>query len=400
MLPRIVMVSNYINHHQLPFCNAMYGRLGDNFIFIQTEPMEEERVRMGWQIREEDVPYLRLSYSDREEAMRLIMDCDLLLAGWTEAEQMFRPRLKAGRLTLRVSERIYREGRWKFISPRGLIRKYMDHTRFRNSPAYLLCNGSYVAGDFNLIGAYPGKKYRFGYFPETRVFEDESELWEKKGIFNRVKIEHPEELPLTPPILYDRPFEIVWAGRFMELKHPEYMIKLAADLVRAGFRFHIHMIGDGELKSRMEEYAEAELVAEYITMYGYKSPEEVRDIMENCHIHVFTSNRLEGWGAVVNEGMNAGLAEVVSGEAGCADYLIEDGVNGLIYRKDRYEDMRDRVISLMEDPEYMFRLGKAAYKTIVTEWNAETAADRVIAFYEGHTNGRIDIPASGPMSEA
>ena len=79
-------------------------------------------------------------------------------------------------------------------------------------------------------------------------------------------------------------FEIVWAGRFMELKHPEYMIRLAADLVRAGFRFHIHMIGDGELKNRMEEYAEAELVAEYITMYGYKSPEEVRDIMENCDI--------------------------------------------------------------------------------------------------------------------
>ncbi len=205
---------------------------------------------------------------------------------------------------------------------------------------------------------------------------------------------------MTPPILHDRTFEIVWAGRFMELKHPEYMIRLAADLVRAGFRFHIHMIGDGELKSRMEEYAEAELVAEYITMYGYKSPEEVRDIMENCHIHVFTSNRLEGWGAVVNEGMNAGLAEVVSGEAGCADYLIEDRVNGLIYRKDRYEDMRDRVISLLEAPEYMMKLGKAAYKTVVTEWNAETAADRVIAFYEGYTNGRIDVPASGPMSEA
>ena len=45
----VVFVSNYINHHQIPFCNAMDRLLQGNFTFVQTEPMEEERVRMGWQ---------------------------------------------------------------------------------------------------------------------------------------------------------------------------------------------------------------------------------------------------------------------------------------------------------------------------------------------------------------
>lgn len=45
---KTVFVSNYINHHQIPFCNAMYAKLGDDFTFIQMEPMEEERIRMGW----------------------------------------------------------------------------------------------------------------------------------------------------------------------------------------------------------------------------------------------------------------------------------------------------------------------------------------------------------------
>ena len=40
-------VSNYINHHQLPFCEALYKRLGKGFVFIQTMPMEAERVEMG-----------------------------------------------------------------------------------------------------------------------------------------------------------------------------------------------------------------------------------------------------------------------------------------------------------------------------------------------------------------
>ena len=44
----MAFVSNYINHHQIPFCNAMNRLLQGNFLFIQTEPMEEQRIQMGW----------------------------------------------------------------------------------------------------------------------------------------------------------------------------------------------------------------------------------------------------------------------------------------------------------------------------------------------------------------
>lgn len=40
-------VSNYINHHQIPLCQALYEQLGEDFTFIQTMPMEKERVDMG-----------------------------------------------------------------------------------------------------------------------------------------------------------------------------------------------------------------------------------------------------------------------------------------------------------------------------------------------------------------
>ena len=36
----VVFVSNYINHHQIPFCNAMYGLLEGSFTFVLTEPMD------------------------------------------------------------------------------------------------------------------------------------------------------------------------------------------------------------------------------------------------------------------------------------------------------------------------------------------------------------------------
>ena len=45
----LTFVSNYINHHQIPVSNELYRLLGEDYAFIQTEPVEEERLRMGWQ---------------------------------------------------------------------------------------------------------------------------------------------------------------------------------------------------------------------------------------------------------------------------------------------------------------------------------------------------------------
>lgn len=44
----VTFISNYINHHQIPFSNACYEQLKEDYYFIQTQPMEQERLAMGW----------------------------------------------------------------------------------------------------------------------------------------------------------------------------------------------------------------------------------------------------------------------------------------------------------------------------------------------------------------
>lgn len=376
---KITMISNYINHHQIPFSDELYDKIGDDYCFIQTEPMEEERVKMGWGLDASKIPYVKFLYLDEEACREKIRTCDILLVGWMEREDLIKERLSKNLLTIRISERLYREGQYKAISPRGLIRKYKEHTKYRKSNVYLLCAGAYVPSDFHLVRAYPDKMYRFGYFPKTRYYR-ENELFEKKP-------------PLTA-------VQIVWAGRFMALKHPEFVTKLAKDLKEAGYTFHIHMIGSGELEKQVKDEIQNFGLQDEITLYGFLSPEEVRDIMETCHIHLFTSNYLEGWGAVVNEGMNSGLAEVVNSEVGCAPFLIKHGKNGLIYREGDYPDFRDCVIRLFREKEMITRLGKEAYRTITEEWNAKHAAEELFRFYEGFQNGAIIPPLGGPFSKA
>lgn len=399
---KITMISNYINHHQIPFCEAMYDRIGSDFVFIQTMEMEQKRIEMGWAVDPDTTPYVMMQADDYEKAKKVIDDCDLLLVGWIEDESIILDRLSSGKPVLRISERLYREGQWRAVSPKGLMRKYKDHIKYRKLPVYLLCNGAYVASDYNLIHAYPGKKYRFGYFPKSYYYYDPAELFRRKGKLEVVVLsdEAKEELPLPFPTVTKKEIKIIWAGRFLELKHPEYMVKLASELVALGYRFHIHMVGSGDMEESLKAQAEYELIDEYITFHGFMAPERVRELMEDCHIHIFTSNYLEGWGAVVNEGMNAGCAEVVSAEAGAGPYLIESRQNGLLYADSKYENMKEQVLKLFSNPSLIWDYGKAAYDTIANEWNAEIAADRIFDFYDGYMKGEINPPKSGPMSVA
>ncbi len=374
------MVSNYISHHQLPFSDAMF-ELCMEYSFVQTMPMEQKRIDMGWAVDPTTIPYVIESYKEPDKARRAIDEADLLIVGWIEDETIVSGRLRSGKPVFRISERIYREGQWRFISPKGLARKYREHISLKNYPVYLLCNGAYVASDYKLIGAYPHRKYRFGYFPPFRKVENVSELQGKKAKLHTLNIEHPEELPIQGLVLTKEEINIVWAGRFIELKNPDFMIRLADDLNRRGIRFHIHMIGSGELEEELKAEAEYRLIDHYITFHGMLSPEETRDVMEKCHIHIFTSNYLEGWGAVVNEAMNAGCAVIANEEVGCAPYLIRNGSNGLTYQAS-YEDMLDKVMSLVNYPGKIADLGINAYRTIADEWNGEVAAKRVIEAYE------------------
>ena len=82
---KIAFISNYINHHQIPFCNAMYQLLQGGFVFVQTEPMEEGRVRMGWHAAERPA-YVRCFYEEPAGCRQLILDCDVALFGGTDDE--------------------------------------------------------------------------------------------------------------------------------------------------------------------------------------------------------------------------------------------------------------------------------------------------------------------------
>ena len=362
---RVVFVSNYINHHQIPFCNEMYRLLEGEFAFFQTERMETERVKMGWH-QEERPAYVRCWYEEPEACRRLLLDCDVALFGGTDDESYIQERLRVGKTVIRLSERLYKEGQWKAVSPRGLRKKYFDHTCYRKSNVYLLCYGAYVPSDFHIVRAYPGKMYCWGYFPETRRYDSEA-LFEGKGW----RQDPGGRVPY-----------LLWAGRMIGWKHPELALETARYLKERELAFRLDMIGDGEMRVEMEQLRQKYGLEEQVRFLGFQPPEEVRRHMECANIFLFTSDRREGWGAVANEAMNSGCALIADHMIGAVPYLVHHGVNGLVYGDGCPEQLFAQAGELVEHPELCRRLGLEAYRTITEVWNAENAAASLLALIE------------------
>jgi len=399
---RFAFVSNYINHHQIPLANCMHEILGNNYRFIETQKMDGERIAMGWKKKSGDLAYVRRLFESEQECLRLIRDSDIVMFGGCEDESLIADRLEAGKPVWRYSERIYRCGRWRFVSPRGLLNKYHDHIRFGNSPVWLLCAGAYVAGDFSLIGAYKGKRFKWGYFPEFIDYGNKlSELISGKAgqqaIFGlNTAGDNTISKPGRKYGNTQSPSVILAVGRFLPLKHFETILLAAAKVARQGLNFELRLIGEGQSGQTLRRMAADRKLrlAGNVRFLGYMPPELVRREMEKADIFVLASDRREGWGAVLNEAMNSACVCLASSQAGATPFLIEHGINGFHFKARDASGLARLLANVLEKPALRREIAQKAYETIKNDWHPAVAAKRLLGLSKlllDYAAGNCDI---------
>ena len=214
---KVVFVSNYFNHHQSAFAEAMNRETNGNFVFIQTIPMDKERKNMGWNI-DNFPPYVKKIYESdmaRKECEELILSADVTIIG-SAPNSLIIERIKQHKLVFRYSERIYKR-KWQILQlPLRAVKYHFENRLSRN--IYMLTASAYAAADYAKTGNYIGKCYKWGYFPKTVTYNIDSLISKKT------------------------PNSILWAGRFIDWKHPEVCIEIAKRLVQEGYRFNMNII--------------------------------------------------------------------------------------------------------------------------------------------------------------
>jgi len=377
---KITFYSNFLNHHQLPFCQAMIKQIGSDFTFVATEAIPGERVTMGYVDMNKAYPFVLRAYDgegEYEKARQLSLESDVVIVG-DAPNEFVEIRMKDNKLTFRYAERFFKKGIYQRLIPPTRLKIHENYIKYADLNYYVLCASAYTAYDLSLCGM-KDNTIKWGYFPEVKV--------------------HDLETLFTNKAKYV--VKILWVGRFIDWKRTEDAIEVARQLKENNYPFTMDIIGTGDCEEALKMRVLANDLTDQVSFLGAMSPEKVREHMENADIYLFTSNFKEGWGAVLNEAMNSGCAIIASHAIGSVPFLLKHKENGLIYQSENREDLYQNVVYLMENPSEMEMLGRAAYSTLVDPWNAEISAKRILHLAEQIlSEKKIVLYEDGPCSRA
>lgn len=382
-----VNLNQGIGAHQAALADALYRVLGQDYVFIefgrkgngQTGSFKNMSKDVDYY---KDRPYILKMYESEENARlakELLSKADVVRTGG-EPQELIRQRLIEKKLTFRSAERTFKGPLWK--DAYRLFGLYKEYVKYANPNYRVLCQSAYKANDMQFCGgAYKERCYKFGYFTQIPQLDIE------QVIGNRRK---------------DK-IEFVWCARFIDFKHPELPLKLAKELIASGRNnFEIQMIGANTtpLWHKIKQQIDKEQLSKHVILTGGIPNTEVLKKMCQSHIFVFTSDRGEGWGAVLNEAMGAGCACVASHEIGSVPFLLQHKQNGLIFKSCSADSLYENVAYLYDNPQMTSEYGLKAYQTITTEWSAQNAAERLVKLSESILSGHEIEFEDGPCSKA
>lgn len=362
-----------MSHHQYFLSEELYKKTNGEYTFIATEPITEERIKLGWpKIK---APYIvELTEKNEEDILSMIMEADVVIIG-SAPYRLVKKRIRAGKLTFTYGERPYK----KEPSLLTLLVHRLRYTSQYHYPnVYRLCASAFSPLDYARTNTFVGKSYCWGYFPEVKVYDNFESMYNNKI-----------------------PNSILWCGRLIDWKHPEVAVSVAQRLKHEGIAFKMDIIGSGYMYEEIAELIKSQKLDSEVTLHSSMTPEKIREYMEKSAVYLFTSDRQEGWGAVLNEAMNSGCAVVANSAIGAVPFLLKDKVNGYIYEDGLIDKAYQKVKVLMENNELRSKVSINAYETMKDIWNPKIAAERLLQLVNGimrHSN--TEVYDEGPCSLA
>ena len=161
---------------------------------------------------------------------------------------------------------------------------------------------------------------------------------------------------------------MLFASKFMERKRPQDLVAAFAKVAAepAARRPYLVMVGDGDRHAALLEQARSLNIEPLVRFAGFRNQTELPRFYDLCDVFVLPS-KLEPWGLVVNEVMNAGRAVIVSDQVGAAADLVRNGENGFVYPAGNVDALTGALRQILSDPEQCRHMGERS-RQIIGGW--------------------------------
>jgi glycosyltransferase involved in cell wall biosynthesis len=184
----------------------------------------------------------------------------------------------------------------------------------------------------------------------------------------------------------------LFVGRLVPYKCPDVVVQaFARSSVLQGHR--LLMVGDGPERERLSSMVSRHHLESCVEFAGWKSQDEVGQIMRSADVFAFPSVRELGAGVVV-EAMACGCVPVVV-DYGAPGGLVREGCGirvPLGSKEDLVQGFSAALESLVEDPEGRARLGGVAHQRAMRQFSWDAKAFRTLEVYRWVTAQRPDKP--------
>jgi glycosyltransferase involved in cell wall biosynthesis len=188
-------------------------------------------------------------------------------------------------------------------------------------------------------------------------------------------------------------------GRFVSKKNLNTLIKAYCDYLASSpdSQPHLVMVGSGEDETKLRTLCRELGLPTYektafeigtrksgigneppgVHFYGFRPIEENPFFYGLADAFILPS-LWEEWGLVVNEAMACGLPVIVSQTAGCAEDLVQEGVNGFTFDPRNVQQLADLMLKISAfQPFKLSELGNAS-REIISHWGCDNFAQNAL----------------------
>lgn len=142
-------------------------------------------------------------------------------------------------------------------------------------------------------------------------------------------------------------FNLLFVSRFIPAKGLLETIRACAIIRDKGFRFILHCVGDGEIRSEAEREVEKLNLIDSVNFTGYIPENEVTNYFFNSDLFIFPTRHAEGFPNVLFKAVGVGMPIVTTKIRAAADYLIEN--ENTLFCIQKPENIADKIIELIEN---------------------------------------------------